>query len=263
MFRPYEAFRGPTTLDFDVKLQRGMPAFVVSFIAGGAYGLTSVAVGQPFDTVKTRMQARPDSVFSSAWRVTSQLLREQGVLSLYRGGFPVVLGGTIFRSVHFGVYEATLGELRRTTPPVQKFLALDLASGGCRLCRRHCMWHHWGSLRSSEGLPSSGAWTVSTLFQGFGVTILHAPQWPDGQTWINWMMISRAIPCTYLFRWSTATCPDFWVAAGHLSLILSFHLKLIIMAWGSRAAAEPLPATFEPDWSHKMMYHTSPYCNSL
>ena len=71
MFRPCEAFHGPTTLDFDVVLQRSMPAFFVSFIAGGAYGLTSVAVGQPFDTVKTRMQARPDSVFSSSWRVTS------------------------------------------------------------------------------------------------------------------------------------------------------------------------------------------------
>lgn len=27
----------------------------VSFLAGAAYGLTSVAVGQPLDTVKTRM----------------------------------------------------------------------------------------------------------------------------------------------------------------------------------------------------------------
>lgn len=28
---------------------------LVGFLAGGAYGLTSVAVGQPLDTVKTRM----------------------------------------------------------------------------------------------------------------------------------------------------------------------------------------------------------------
>ena len=27
----------------------------MSFTAGAAYGLTSVAVGQPFDTIKTRM----------------------------------------------------------------------------------------------------------------------------------------------------------------------------------------------------------------
>ena len=32
---------------------------LVSFLAGGAYGLTSVAVGQPLDTVKTRMSWCP------------------------------------------------------------------------------------------------------------------------------------------------------------------------------------------------------------
>ena len=31
--------------------------YVDTFIAGSAYGTTTVLVGQPFDTIKTRMQA--------------------------------------------------------------------------------------------------------------------------------------------------------------------------------------------------------------
>eukprot|EP00435_Cladocopium_sp_Y103_P052521 s374_g16.t1 len=45
--------------NFSVTCVNGALQTLVSFLAGGAYGLTSVAVGQPLDTVKTRMSWGP------------------------------------------------------------------------------------------------------------------------------------------------------------------------------------------------------------
>lgn len=84
----------------------------ISFGSGAGYGLTSVVLGQPFDTVKTRMQARPGSLSLGALRVGADLFRSEGVRGLYRGGLPLVVGGTLLRSAQFGFYEATLAQLR-------------------------------------------------------------------------------------------------------------------------------------------------------
>lgn len=147
---------------------------LVSFLAGGAYGLTSVAVGQPLDTVKTRMQARPDSVSSSAWRVAWDVLRRQGPQGLYRGGLPVVLGGTMFRSAQFGFYEAALGRLRRTTPSYKflGFLDWQVAVAGCvGGIARGVIEAPFDQVKVCRQVEHS--WSVRTLFQGSGVTILR------------------------------------------------------------------------------------------
>lgn len=44
----------PQTVAMHIPIPQALQTFV-SFLAGAAYGLTSVAVGQPLDTVKTRM----------------------------------------------------------------------------------------------------------------------------------------------------------------------------------------------------------------
>jgi hypothetical protein len=88
----------------------------LGFAAGAAYGLTSVAVGQPLDTVKTRMQAMPDSVHKNSIQVALDLFKHQGFRGLYRGGLPVCVGGTLFRSAQFGVYEVTLKQLKESAP---------------------------------------------------------------------------------------------------------------------------------------------------
>ena len=55
-----------------------------SFIAGFAYGGTTVIVGQPLDTIKTRMQALHKS--NGAIDVGLSLYRKEGLKGLYRGG---------------------------------------------------------------------------------------------------------------------------------------------------------------------------------
>jgi solute carrier family 25 carnitine/acylcarnitine transporter 20/29 len=77
-----------------------------TFIAGYAYGTTAVLVGQPFDTIKTRMQALGSS--SGAVSTARSVILADGFRGLYRGGLPLIIGGGLMRSAQFGVYENIL-----------------------------------------------------------------------------------------------------------------------------------------------------------
>ena len=54
-----------------------------SFICGFAYGTTTVIVGQPLDTIKTRMQAKGTG--SSMITTASAIFKKEGITGLYRG----------------------------------------------------------------------------------------------------------------------------------------------------------------------------------
>ena len=76
---------------------------LVTFAAGASYGLTTVIVGQPLDTIKVRMQGMPSTAHQSSLRVGMELFRREGIRGLYRGGLPLFLGGSLMRSAQFGV----------------------------------------------------------------------------------------------------------------------------------------------------------------
>lgn len=76
---------------------------LVTFIAGASYGLTTVIVGQPLDTIKVRMQGMPSTGKQHAWTVGSELFQREGIRGLYRGGLPLFVGGSLMRSAQFGV----------------------------------------------------------------------------------------------------------------------------------------------------------------
>ena len=78
-------------------------------MAGFAYGITTVLVGQPLDTVKTRMQALGHT---SALHTASSIYSAEGIRGLYRGGMPILFGGGLIRSAQFGVYETVLCKQR-------------------------------------------------------------------------------------------------------------------------------------------------------
>jgi len=91
---------------------------VISFASGAAFGMASVVTAQPFDTIKTRMQAgisAPQSAgvqhaatSQSARQVFTELFAREGVRGLYRGGTPLFVGGALFRSAQFGCYDVAL-----------------------------------------------------------------------------------------------------------------------------------------------------------
>ena len=72
--------------------------------AGITYGLTSIVVGHPLDTVKNKMQAQQGYEARNAVNSLLQTLRTQGMYGLYRGATPQFIGSMVFRSTQFGVY---------------------------------------------------------------------------------------------------------------------------------------------------------------
>jgi len=82
-----------------------------------------VAVGQPFDTVKTLVQSRGGGSIDAA----RQAILESGVFrGLYRGSIPLVVGGTFMRSAQFGCNDLGRDAIREAgVPRVKLFGVVD------------------------------------------------------------------------------------------------------------------------------------------
>lgn len=73
------------------------------FIAGTIGGMAGIIAGQPFDTVKTRIQTSPDyspNIIKSG----SRIIREEGFMALYKGMLSPLLGVGLINAIVFGVY---------------------------------------------------------------------------------------------------------------------------------------------------------------
>lgn len=81
---------------------------MMEFAAGYAFGITSVIVGQPLDTIKTRIQASTNVKPTSMMVTAREIFQKEGIRGLYRGGLPMVLGGGLIRSTQFGVNAKSL-----------------------------------------------------------------------------------------------------------------------------------------------------------
>lgn len=81
---------------------------VISSIFGSA---ACVYTGQPLDTIKVRMQARPDA-FSGIFQCLRRTLAEESVASLWKGSTPALSGAVMENMVAFGVNQ----RLKRVFP---------------------------------------------------------------------------------------------------------------------------------------------------
>lgn len=79
------------------------------FIAGSVAGGFGLFVGQPFDTVKARMQASGKGFLRSAY----SLYRAENIPGFYRGFFFPLLNTGFNNSVFFGLYGSAMEHLRR------------------------------------------------------------------------------------------------------------------------------------------------------
>ncbi|KAK5992379.1 Mitochondrial basic amino acids transporter [Cladobotryum mycophilum] len=83
------------------------------FVAGVFSGIAKLTVGHPFDTVKVRLQTTDLSRFSGPLQCVMQTLRHEGVVGLYKGATPPLVGWMFMDSVMLGslnVYRRVLAQ---------------------------------------------------------------------------------------------------------------------------------------------------------
>lgn len=78
------------------------PVWLATFAPGAAHAVTTVAVGSPFDMVKTRVQV---GMYSSPWRCACATVAQEGPLALYRGAWMPMLSLMVKRPFEFAAFE--------------------------------------------------------------------------------------------------------------------------------------------------------------
>ncbi|GJE87666.1 mitochondrial carrier [Phanerochaete sordida] len=75
---------------------------LIGALAGVGSGLTKVAVGHGFDTVKTRLQCSPPGTYRGAIDCMVRIVRNESVFALYKGATPPAVGWAAIDSVLLG-----------------------------------------------------------------------------------------------------------------------------------------------------------------
>lgn len=103
-----------------------------SFIAGGFGGVCAVLVGHPFDLTKTRIQTAAPGVYSGALDVVKKTLARDGIMGMYRGMVPPLVGVTPIFAVSFWAYDAAKQLILTLTPKrsSQALSTAELAAAG-------------------------------------------------------------------------------------------------------------------------------------
>ncbi|OEU07933.1 mitochondrial carrier [Fragilariopsis cylindrus CCMP1102] len=96
-------------------------------------------VGQPFDTIKVKMQTNPDQ-FSHVVGSTNQILKNEGVAAFWKGAVPTAGGMVLENCMAFGVNAALKrafpdtnndGDIKEGPPSLLKPFAMGAITGCC------------------------------------------------------------------------------------------------------------------------------------
>ncbi|XP_005100578.1 mitochondrial carnitine/acylcarnitine carrier protein [Aplysia californica] len=88
-----------------------------TIVAGGVAGIFNWAVAIPPDVLKSRLQTAPHGAFPNGIRdVAKVILREEGIMSLYKGFTPIMLRAFPANAACFLGYEVTLKFLNYAVP---------------------------------------------------------------------------------------------------------------------------------------------------
>lgn len=102
-----------------------------AFLAGILSGLTKLAVGHPFDTIKLRIQCASPGVYDGPMDCFLQTIRKEGPRALYKGASPPAFGWALSDAVLMGSldrYRNWLGSLESPEDPSEP---LSLRSHAC------------------------------------------------------------------------------------------------------------------------------------
>lgn len=142
----------------------------ITFASGAAYGMTTVAVGQPFDTIKTIVQSGKGE---GAIAATRRVVAESGIIKgLWRGSLPLVLGGTFMRSAQFGCNDLARDALRDSSVPSIKIGGVVdshvVLAGMCGGLGRAVIEGPTEFFKIRQQLVAK--WSYREAFSGLGVT---------------------------------------------------------------------------------------------
>ncbi|KAL3868723.1 hypothetical protein ACJMK2_041493 [Sinanodonta woodiana] len=143
------------------------------FYFGVLYGITSVSVGHPFDTIKTKMQAQSGFEKTNMFETFKKTFRSQGIIGLYRGCIPPLWGSGIFRSVQFAAFEGVYTYLdspfwKNDIPYTWGLQLRVLAAGAVAATSRaiiECPLEFAKVRRQTQQ-----SWRLREVYTGFGVT---------------------------------------------------------------------------------------------
>ncbi|KAH8592214.1 mitochondrial carrier domain-containing protein [Bisporella sp. PMI_857] len=80
-----------------------------SAIAGAGAGIITVYCTMPMDNIKTKLQAiGATTKYSGSWDCLTSMIKEEGVLSLWKGTSPRLVRLTVSGAISFAVYEQML-----------------------------------------------------------------------------------------------------------------------------------------------------------
>lgn len=83
----------------------GAKSFLVTFVPGALQGASTVLLGHPLDTAKTRMQACGPNAQRSVVVTIGNMVRAEGLRSLFRGCSPPLLMEGMKRSLQFALWD--------------------------------------------------------------------------------------------------------------------------------------------------------------
>ncbi|XP_038048376.1 solute carrier family 25 member 48-like [Patiria miniata] len=139
---------------------------------GVLYGVTSVCVGHPFDTIKTKMQAQVGFEKDGLFRTLTKTFKTQGIIGFYRGSIPVLWGSGIYRSTQFGVFESVYTFLdnpfcKNEIPMTGGLQIRVLLAGACGSTARAIIESPLELAKIRR--QTQQTWQFRGLYKGFGV----------------------------------------------------------------------------------------------
>ncbi|KAJ7960182.1 Mitochondrial substrate carrier family protein [Quillaja saponaria] len=101
----------------------------VHFVGGGLAGITSASVTYPLDLIRTRLAAQTNVIYyRGIWHALHTIVKEEGILGLYKGLGATLLGVGPSIAISFSVYE-TLRTVWQSHRPHDSTVLVSLTCG--------------------------------------------------------------------------------------------------------------------------------------
>lgn len=188
-------------------MSRSRDETAVAVFAGGAAGAAGALATCPLEVLKTRLQsshrlvegAARGAVGSRTWAALSAIARKEGILGLWKGVGPTLVGVVPSRAVYFSVYSATKRQLAaatgsRDSTPVHFASA---ATAGCATATlSNPLWMVKTRMQLETGQRASGALAITAgIVRGEGVLALwkgmSASYLGVGETCLQWVLYEK------------------------------------------------------------------------